>query len=620
MNFQTARVLGSYRRRLGIAAGLIAVALYAAIVLAGGTTADLVLGQPNFTTNAIGVGGASGMYAPYGVAIDTSVTPNRVYVVDTSNNRVLGWKDVATLTNGEAADLVIGQANFTSRFCNGGTTVNASSLCSPLGAAVDGSGNLYVADQENNRVVEYTNPFTACGVTFPCVGGAANLVFGQGGSFTSNTANKGGVTADSLYYPAGVAVDGSGNLYVADDFNDRVLEYDNPLAPGGGTPGTPGSAGDTTADEVFGQGGIFTSATCNKGGVSDNSLCEPTGVAVDGSGNLWVADFANSRVLEYTAPLTPNTTANHVFGQGGSFTSSASNYDGITADSLDDPTGVAVDGSGHLYVADFLNDRVLEYKTPLTNTVADEVFGQGGDFTTSGCNSSSGVGVTATTLCEPFGVAVDGSGHLYVADQGNNRALVFTSPLVVPSPTATATQTATATATATRTATLTATPSATATSTRTPTPTATATPSKTPTATPSNGGATPTPTATATGGTPTATPTPVDAKLVISPKSLNFGKSTRVGSVSKPKMVTIKNASSKKSGIAVTITGELPTAPFTVTSACNTTLEPGKSCKVSVTFSPTDTTPHTGDLTINDNEVGAPQEVPLSGTGKAPKK
>ncbi len=143
MNFHTARVLGSYRRRFGIAAGLIAVALYAAIVLASGTTADLVLGQPNPTSTAPGYGGAQGLRQPYGVAIDTSATPNRLYVVDTYNNRVLGWNDVATLTNGEAADLVIGQLDFTSHAANTGGE-SASTLSSPLGAAVDGSGNLYV--------------------------------------------------------------------------------------------------------------------------------------------------------------------------------------------------------------------------------------------------------------------------------------------------------------------------------------------------------------------------------------------------------------------------------------------------------------------------------------------
>ena len=590
MNFHTTRVLGSYRRRFGIAAGLIAVALYAAIVLASGTTADIVLGQPNPTSVAIGHT-AEGLYMPYGVAIDTSATPNHLYVVDTYNNRVLGWNNVTTLTNGEAADLVIGQPDFTSHAANtGGET--AATLADPLGAAVDGSGNLYVADQSNSRVLEYTNPFVGCKGVFPCVGGKANLVFGQCGSFTSlYGCGEGVVSANTLYLPEGVAVDGSGNLYVADSSDNRVLEYTAPLTP------------NTAANTVFGQGGSFASNGCNSdtspGNPTAIDLCRPAGVAVDGSGNLWVADFANNRVLEYSTPLT-NTTADQVLGQGGSFTSSVCNNSTPNAGVLCDPMGVAVDGSGHLYVADFLNDRVLEYNTPLTpDTVADEVFGQGGSFASATCNYF-GVGPTADTLCEPFGVAVDGSGHLYVADQADNRVLVFTSPLVVPSPTATAT----------RTATLTATPTATPSATATPTPTAT-----------NGGGPTPTPTATSTGGTPTATPTPSTAKLVISPKSLNFGKSTVAGKTSKPKKVTIKNASKKKTGLVVYIEAEVAAPPvFTVTSGCTESLAPGKSCKVSVTFSPTDTNPQSAELTINDNEAGAVPAVPLSGTGKAPKK
>ena len=122
------------------------------------------------------------------------------------------------------------------------------------------------------------------------------------------------ISADSLCYPVGVAVDGAGNLYVADDGNSRVLEYNTPLTT------------DTTADTVFGQGGNFTSDDCDNGGFSANSLCYPDGVAVDGAGNLYVADTDNSRVLEYNTPLT-NTTADTVFGQGGSFTESDCNTD-----------------------------------------------------------------------------------------------------------------------------------------------------------------------------------------------------------------------------------------------------------------------------------------------------
>jgi hypothetical protein len=199
--------------------------------------------------------------------------------------------------------------------------------------------------------------------------------------------------------------------------------------------------------------------------------------------------------------------------------------------------------------------------------------------------------------------------------------------------TATGTTGATATATPTRTATATATTTATATSTATGTTGATATATPTRTATPtatstSTGSATPTRTATATAtatatrtatptmtATPTATATPLGT-LSFHPDPVNFGDKTKIGKTDK-KTVTIKNTDGKKSGISVTITGESTTgAPFAVKTQCDKTLKPEKSCKVEVTFSPTDDSPQNGDLIINDDASGAPQMVPLSGTGK----
>jgi len=385
------------------------------IAMQGDTIADRVLGQGDFVHNLANFPDGRKLSAPFAVAIDKSVTPNRLYVADLENSRVLGWKDVAAFSDGSAADLVIGQPDFLSTACNGASgNPSEGSLCGPTGVAVDAGGNLYVADSFNNRVLGYNVPFASCG-SFPCVGSPANLVFGQGGSFTSKVANNGGVSADSLDSPIGVAVDGGGNLYVADELNNRVLVYNTPLAT------------DTTADTVFGQGGSFTSNTANNGGVSADSLNSPAGVAVDGSGNLYVADLHNNRVLEYNTPLSTNTTADLVFGQEGSVTSNAANNGGVSAESLDLPVGVAVDADGNLYVADRGNSRVLEYNTPLsTNTTADLVFGQGGSFTS---NAENNGGVSADSLNSPTGVAVDAGGNLYVADESNNRVLEYNTPL-----------------------------------------------------------------------------------------------------------------------------------------------------------------------------------------------
>jgi len=429
-------------RTFGIAAAIASLALSAVLVLAEGTTGDRVLGQLDFTHSTPNLVDGAGLSNPVAVAIDTSATPNRIYVADSDNDRVLGWKDADAFANGAPADLVIGQPDFLSSVCTpfiAGSictcnVTTADNLCNPSGVAADHAGNLYVSDNMRSRVLEYSSPFEACS-SFPCVGGAANLVLGQGGSFTGfecnfDTGTNVSTDAD-LCGPGGLAVDKSNNLYVADTGNNRVLKYDTPLAT------------DTVADMVFGQHGSFTNSDCNSdtgGGLpTANDLCVPTGIALDGSDNLFVADSINNRVLEYNAPLT--ATAKQVFGQGGDFTSADCDGDtfdtGSSADDLCTPTDVAIDPANNLYVADTGNGRVLEYNPPLTNTTADLVFGQGGDFTSNNCNFDVGVlndidASTANDLCTPTGVALDGSGNLFVADggsSGNNRVLEYNTPL-----------------------------------------------------------------------------------------------------------------------------------------------------------------------------------------------
>jgi len=350
------------------------------------TTADVVYGQGgSFTTNTANNGGisANSLYVPYGVALDSI---GNLYVADLLDNRVLFYPSGST-----TATRVYGQGgSFTTNTANNGG-VSANSLSEPIGVALDSSGNLYVVDLANSRVLFYPSGSTT-----------ATRVYGQGGSFTTNTPNNGGISANSLYYPSGVALDSSGNLYVSDIDNNRVLFY---------------RSGGTTATRVYGQGGSFTTNTANNGGVSANSLSEPRGVALDSIGNLYVADYLNSRVLFYPSG---SPTATRVYGQGGSFTSNTANNGGISANSLYDPFGVALDSSGNLYVADEPNSRVLFY--PSGSTTATRVYGQGGSFTTNTANNG---GLSANSLYYPSGGALDSSGNLYVADEGNSRVLLY---------------------------------------------------------------------------------------------------------------------------------------------------------------------------------------------------
>jgi hypothetical protein len=149
------------------------------------------------------------------------------------------------------ADLVIGQPNFLTNTENTGG-LSASSLRFPFSVAVDAFDNLYVADGENNRVLQYNTPLTTDTV--------ADLVIGQP-DFATGTCNTGGISASSLCTPLGLALDAAANLYVSDSSNNRVLEYDTPLA------------GNTVADLVIGQPDFVTNSS-NTGGLSASSMSQ----------------------------------------------------------------------------------------------------------------------------------------------------------------------------------------------------------------------------------------------------------------------------------------------------------------------------------------------------------
>jgi sugar lactone lactonase YvrE len=213
---------------------------------AGDPVADRILGQPNCAGSAPNTVDPEAMNQPNAVAIDKSVTPNRVYVADTSNNRVLGYSSITALVNGGPAVMVIGQTDLFSS--GGGFQASATNLNGPKAVAVDKLGNVYVADTGNNRVLEYNTPF-ASGKT---AGLAANMVFGQGLNFTSNQCNFSfsapGPNQESMCAPSGVAIDSNGNLFVGDTNNNRVLAFKAPFNAA------------TDANVVFGQIGSFNTA------------------------------------------------------------------------------------------------------------------------------------------------------------------------------------------------------------------------------------------------------------------------------------------------------------------------------------------------------------------------
>ena len=372
---------------------LIVVLPFAALAqFSTGQNASGVIGQNGYTYTGANITDSIGMTWPCGIAVDP--VSGAVYVADKDNNRVLRFANLASLTNGCAALGVLGQPDFASGY--GGTAQNR--MCDPSGVAVDGSGNLYVADCRNNRVLKFANAASKAN------GANADVVLGQTG-FTTRVSST---SLSGMNYTADVAVDGSGNLYVADGLNNRVLKFANAASKTSGA----------NADLVLGQ----PNYTSSHAATSQAGMSGPEGVAVDGSGNLYVADCDNNRILIFksVASKANGDQADVVLGQP-DFVTTGNN---TTVNGISCPYGVAVDASGNLYVADDDgNNRVLKFADAASKdngADADAVFGQA-DFTSNDCD------VAQNKMNSPNGLAVDGSGNLYVGDSGNNRVVIFTS-------------------------------------------------------------------------------------------------------------------------------------------------------------------------------------------------
>ncbi len=404
---------GSRRRFLKTIGGIAAAAAIAAnfrgfklsddwgapsvFAFTSGQAADLVIGQSSFTTSTAATT-TTGLNVAGSASFDSS---GNLWATDLNNNRILRYSP--PFSNGQAANLVIGQTDFITGTCNTGG-ISASTLCFPVNVIFDSSGNLWVGDQHNNRVLRFPK-----GTGFTN-GQAADLVIGQS-SFTTNGA---AATATGLHFTGNIAFDSSGNLWVADFFNSRVLRYSPPFSSG------------QAADLVIGQTDL-TTGTCNPGGISASTLCFAPSEAFDSSGNLWIVDHLNNRILRYSPPFSTGQAANLVIGQS-SFTTNtgAGGPCGGTASpsTLCNPAGIAFDPFGNLLILDQKNNRVLRYSkgTGFTSGQApDLVIGQS-SFTTSTAAT------TATGLNFPGNIIFDSSGNLWVGDGNNNRFLEYAGP------------------------------------------------------------------------------------------------------------------------------------------------------------------------------------------------
>ena len=322
-------------------------------------------GQTNYGfTNAQGTNAA--FMSPHGVALDRY---ENLYVADAGNNMIRKID-----TNGNVTTL----AGSTNSGSQNGQGTNAR-FAGPSGVAVDTTGNLYVADQNNNMIRKIdTN---------------GNVITLAGNNAITNAQGWSGGYADGIGTnarfagPSGVAVDGSGNVYVADQDNNMIRKID--------TNGNVTTwAGNNTATNAWGWSGGFIDGIGTNAAFSD-----PIGVAVDRSGNVYVADHFNSAIRK----IDTNDVVTTIIAD-------ASIFHG--------PSGVAVDGLGNLFVADAESGAICEINAAGSVTTLAGGGGAWGAYL-------NGLGTNAT-FTWPSGITVDSSGRIYVGDTGHNAIRLMT--------------------------------------------------------------------------------------------------------------------------------------------------------------------------------------------------
>ncbi len=325
----------------------------------------------NGTPSLSGDGGqstAAQLGNPYAIAVDTA---GNQYIADDQNSaiRKIGTDGVVTTVAGTG----------TSGYSGDGSAATIARLNDPRGVAVNSVGDIYISDTGNERIrrVDHST-------------GIITTI--AGGNGVGYSGDHGPATAAQINSPNELAFDSTGNLYIADTANERVRKVD--------TSGIITTVAGTASTGFAGDGGLATAAI----------LDEPFGLAIDNANNLFIADTKNNRVRRVDQGSGIITT---VAGNG-TAALAGDGHSAITA-SLNGPFGLAFDVAGNLFIADTLNERIRMVDT--NGNIASVV---GGCGIAAGFAGDGGQASIAK-MYFPFGIAVDSSGDLFIADVNNNR-------------------------------------------------------------------------------------------------------------------------------------------------------------------------------------------------------
>jgi sugar lactone lactonase YvrE len=306
------------------------------------------------------------VYNSPAVVIDSS---GNLYIADYGTNRI-------RMVNVSSGDISTFAGTGIGGSTGDGKPATSAQLGGPTGLALDSSGNLYISEYDGNRIRKIDG-----------VSGNISTIAGTGNFSTSG--DGGPATSASLFNPNGLALDSSGNVYVAsDDAAIRMINVSSgniSRVAGNGNSGFSGDGGSATLAKLY----------------------FPHGCAVDSSGNVYIADSANNRVrmVNVSSGIISTVTGNgsQVYsGDGGPAVNATVNY----------PEGVALDSSGNLYISDFRNNVIR--KVDIVSGIISTVAGNG----SQGYSGDGGL-ATSATLHRPTAIAFDSSGNYYIVDEYN---------------------------------------------------------------------------------------------------------------------------------------------------------------------------------------------------------